>query len=206
MRRAGILIAVIAVVILGVAAPVQAHNFLVSSTPAAGQTLTELPEQFDIVTNEPMLTLDGTAGGFAFQIVDAAGLHYETGCVDVSGATMSMQPRLGAAGTYTATWQVVSADGHSVSDAFTFSWQPSDDTEVSIGLADAPACGDPLAAPSSTPSSSATAAPPVTQPGDGAADADPIALSDVLWIGGALLGVGVAVGITILVLSRRRGR
>jgi methionine-rich copper-binding protein CopC len=178
--------------VLGIASPAQAHNYLVSSTPVAGETLTELPDAFEITTNEPLLALDGT-GGFAFQVVDAAGLHYESGCVTVDGATMSTEPRLGEAGEYTALWQVVSADGHTVSDTIDFTWAPADGVEASAGAASAPACDDGAAGPATPETSEPQTTPPSTVP-----------LGDVLWIGGAVLAVGIAIAVTIVLLGRRK--
>ncbi|CAN5408650.1 hypothetical protein BH09ACT4_BH09ACT4_07310 [soil metagenome] len=205
VSRTAILLAVGAVVVgmsaLGSSSPAQAHNFLVSSTPTAGQTLTELPDAFDITTNEPLLALDGQTGGFAFQILDAAGLHYETGCVEVAGAAMTTEPRLGAAGKYTVEWQVVSEDGHTVSDALTFTCAPAAGFEPAQGAATAPACGDVTGEPVATPVAVPGSAPPVAQP---STSGNPVPLGDALWIGGALAAVGVAVAIAIVVMGRRK--
>ena len=111
-------------VVLGTAAPAQAHNFLVSSTPAAGELVTTLPEAISVTTNGPLLDLSGTGAGFAIQVTDAAGTFYGDGCLTVSGASLSTPAALGAAGTYRVVWQVVSEDGHTVSDEFTFEWSP----------------------------------------------------------------------------------
>ncbi|HEV7948488.1 MAG TPA: copper resistance protein CopC, partial [Glaciihabitans sp.] len=90
--------------VLGFAAPASAHNYLVSSTPAEGQTLTELPDVFEITTNEALLATAGT-GGFGLVIMDESGRFYGDGCVDISGATMSTAASLGEAGEYTAIWK-----------------------------------------------------------------------------------------------------
>jgi methionine-rich copper-binding protein CopC len=185
--------------VLGLAAPAQAHNYLVSSTPSAGQTLTQLPESFEITTNEPLLESAGL-GGFALEIVDADGLYYGDGCLTVSGPTMSAAPAIGAAGQYTLLWQVVSADGHTVSEEFPFTWAPADDSAAgaaSTGSATAPDCdgttgGEPSGAAGGTDSPAEPAA---------ASEAN---LADVLWIGGAVLAVGLAIGVTLFVVGRRR--
>lgn len=200
VTRAGLLAVVGALVVGGpvlAATPAEAHNYVVASTPSAGQTLTQLPEQFEVVTNEPLLTLGGSTAAFAFQIVDAAGMHYETGCVTVEGAAMSTPARLGAAGEYTALWQLVSEDGHSVSGEIPFTWAPGEDSEITQGSASAPACGDDTGGTDPSTSPTAVAAPDSTKPAD-------IPISDVLWIGGALVAVGAAVGIAILLLGRRK--
>ncbi|MGE3194412.1 MAG: copper resistance protein CopC [Microbacteriaceae bacterium] len=178
---------------LGSTSPAQAHNYLVASSPSAGETLTELPEAFFVTTNESLLTVNGSVAGFAFQIVDAEGLHYETGCVEVEGPTMSTEPRLGAAGDYRALWQIVSADGHTVSSEIAFTWAPDAGAPVAEGSAAAPSCGGDPTTMTGEPSPPPTVSRPAAVP-----------LGDVLWIGGGVLAVGIAVAVTILVLSRRR--
>ena len=177
--------------VLGPSTPAQAHNYLVSSTPEASSTLTALPDQFVITTNEPLLQLSEAGGGFALEVLDAAGLFYGDGCVAVAGATMSTGAALGRAGDYTVIWQVVSGDGHSISDRFTFSWAPASDQPMSAGTSLAPDCGG--APGGNTPNSDTT---PVSEP---AANAD---LGSVLWIAGTLLALGIAIGVTLLLLGR----
>lgn len=160
-----------------------AHNYLVASSPVEGETLTTLPDTFFVTTNEDLLALGGSTAGFAFQILDSTGRHYETGCVTVDGATMSTEPRLGDPGEYTVRWQVVSADGHTVSDEIGFTWAGTPSS------AQTATCETVTMTPDPEPQT----APPST-----------IALSDVLWIGGAVLAVGIAIAVTIGVLSRKR--
>ena len=184
----GVLVAVSA---LGFAAPAQAHNYIVTSTPEAGSTLTELPEQFSITTNAPLLDILKDGSGFAMQIVDFEGKYYGDGCVTVEGSSLYTAAALGAAGDYRLLWQVVSEDGHSVSDEIPFAWDPDDPAQATEGVAAPPTC----------PGSEA-AAPPAAPPTDSAApgNAD---LSDVLWIGGAIVAVLVAAGVTFLLLTRK---
>lgn len=177
------------------AAPASAHNVVIETTPSAGETLTELPEQFSIVTNEPLLSLEG-GNGFALRIRDAAGLYYGDGCVRIVDATMSATPALGEPGDYTVLWQAVSADGHTIDGEIPFTWAGEGDA---VGVAAPPVCG--AAAPGATATSPATAEP---GPGPEAPTASGIDLSTVLWIGGALLAVGIAVAIAIVLAGRKR--
>src|SRR5690606_38508275 len=78
---------------------------------------------------------------------DAAGLFYGDGCLSVDGDTASMQAQLGEAGDYTLTFQVVSADGHPVSDTIDFTFDPADGEAGAPGVAEAPVCGAAAAAP-----------------------------------------------------------
>ena len=194
--RAAILVALGALVVagpvLGVSSPAQAHNYLVSSTPASGATLTALPDVFEITTNGPLLTLGGSTGGFALQVRDAAGTYYTDGCVNVRGSAMTEKPALGAAGHYTVLWQVVSADGHTVSGEYGFDWAPAAGTAQSSGSATPPDCNG---------TAGGDAANPTATPEKPRANAD---LSDVLWIGATIGAIGLAVLLTFLVLGRRR--
>lgn len=186
----------------GVAAPASAHNYLVESTPTEGGTLTQLPEQFSITTNDELLDLGADAGGFGLQVQDADGLYYGDGCVAVDGPSMMSDAALGAPGAYLLTWQVVSIDGHTVSGEIRFAWEPDDITESSAGSETAPVCGEDTEEPepstadeSTTPPVDDEAAPKEEQPADG---------TDLLWIGGAIAAVVVAGAVTMLVLSRKK--
>ncbi|CAN5306024.1 hypothetical protein BH11ACT4_BH11ACT4_10970 [soil metagenome] len=194
--RAAILAAVGALVVaapvLGNPSPAQAHNYLVDSTPASGETLTTLPDVFEIRTNGPLLVLGGSTGGFALEVRDAAGAYYSDGCVTVEGPSMTEKAALGDAGQYTVLWQVVSTDGHTVSGQYDFTWAPAPGQVVSEGASTPPDCNG--TAGRDAPAPTGTAEPP-------RADAD---LGDVLWISGAIGAVLVAALVTFLVLGRRR--
>ncbi len=196
-RRIAILVAIAALAssaaLLASPSPAQAHNDLVSSTPAAGEILTELPEQFAITTNEPLLAIGGT-GGFALQIRDAAGLYYGDGCVAVAGASMTATPALGAPGTYTILWQVVSEDGHSVSDDYTFTWAPVGESVSSQDSATPPDCHGTAQVSAPNPEGTAVAASRESK-------AD---LGQLLWIGGGIAALLLAALVTFIVLGRRR--
>jgi methionine-rich copper-binding protein CopC len=181
--------------VLGATSPAQAHNYLVSSTPKAGETLTALPKDFAIITNDALLNIDGTGSGFGLQVTDRAGRYYGDGCVTVSGPEMSTAAALGAAGAYTVTWQAVSTDGHTVSDSYGFSWKPSADFTPSPGSAAVPNCnGTATVNESASPGSSSTASQIV----------DSGTLNTVLWIGGAILAVASAVILTLVFTGRKK--
>ena len=215
-----------------IAGPAQAHNYLVSSTPAEGDTLTELPDRFDITTNEALLDLGGSTGAFALQVTDADGLYYGDGCLDITGPSLSTAAELGAPGTYTVQWQVVSADGHSVSDEFAFEWAPAaageeftgstappvcgegDDSAAAGAAADedgstpepAPTASDPDADSSTTAGASDTDASDTDASDTTAADADRAGgSSNGLWIGAAVVAAALAGGGVLFARSRGRG-
>ncbi len=180
---------------LGFAAPAQAHNYIVSSTPEEGAVLTELPEQFSLTTNGPLLDLSGDASGFAFRVVDAAGLYYGDGCVTVSGSSMYLGAALGESGDYLVQWQFVSEDGHTLSGEFGFTWAPAADTVLSEGSSTVPVCGAVTEEPTTAPESPS---PDVATPED-ATSIDP----DLPWILGAA-GILVIAAVVTVVLVRRR--
>ena len=202
-KRAAVAAIIIATAIVGpvgFATPAYAHNVLVASTPSAGETLTELPPQFSITTNEALLALPGS-NGFVLQIQDAAGAYYGDGCVEIVDATMSADAALGAPGEYTMLWQAVSEDGHSIDGTVPFTWAPAGDEEPSASSATPPVCGQ---AVTPTPTASASPAPATSEPTAAPAAASGIDLATVLWIGGALLAIGIAVAVAIVIASRRR--
>lgn len=175
-----------------------AHNYIVSATPAEGETLTELPAEFSITTNENLLAIGDELNAFAMQITDADGLYYGDGCIAVEGPSLSTPASLGAAGDYTLVWQFVSADGHTVSGEYGFTWAPADGWEPMEGSTTLPTCGG----------DTTETAPEQTE--DGSTDAENTAsapatvkLGDLLWIGGTVLAVLIAGAITVVVLTRK---
>lgn len=189
--RALALSAVAAVVFaasLVIATPATAHNFYVSSTPGINETLTTLPSEFIVTTNDNLLDLDGEVGGFLLKVTGPDGLYYGDGCVSVSGPSASMPATLGPAGAYTLDWQVVSADGHTVSDTIPFTWQPAAGQESTTqGSTTVPTCGGAV----------------MTSPDQPAGNTESGLSTDVLWIGGAVLAVGLAIVATLLLLRPR---
>lgn len=226
MRRttaAASIIGMSALLALGTSLPASAHNYVVSSTPAEGEAVTAVPEGFVLMTNEPLLVAEGSAGaetaGFAIQVTDAAGMFYGDGCLEVAGATMGMGAGLGTAGDYTMTYQFISADGHTVSESYGFSYAPTGDAAVQTGLAEPPVCGEASVtgeaaaepAPSEVPDASAE--PEVTDeaatpaPSDDASSTEASSTDEtglVLGIVGGVLALLLVAGIVTAVVLRRR--
>ncbi|RZS59357.1 hypothetical protein EV141_0578 [Microcella putealis] len=205
----GSLAAVGAAALLSLAAvsPASAHNFVVSTTPGEGASITEVPERFDVVTNEEMLDIAGDGTGFALQVTDAAGQFYGDGCLAVDGATLSMPATLGEAGTYTLAYQFISSDSHTLSGEFTFDYAPTGDAVVTPGSPEPLSCGDPIPgaadpAPSEVPDAPASDEPaaseePTPTPSD---TADAQATSDDGGLPVAAT-VGIAVGALALLAA-----
>lgn len=196
-------ILVVAGSVLGLAAPALAHNYEVSSIPENGAVVTTLPKQFSITTNDVLLNLGGKGRGFAMEVRGPDGLYYGNGCVQISGPSMSMDAAVGGPGVYTILWQLVSTDGHSVSGTQQFTWKPAD-TPTNQGVSATPnATAGPGSAtppdchgtqPVTTPTAPAPTGPPDTRDSE-------VPLNDVLWIGGAIVLVGLAAVVTLLIVS-----
>jgi methionine-rich copper-binding protein CopC len=185
----------VAASVLGLAGPALAHNFLVSSDPAAGQVLTKLPSKFIITTNEGLLDLSGHGAGFAFDIEDSHHKFYGNGCVTVTGPSMTIAPVIGAAGKYSVIWQIVSADGHIVSNGYTFTWKPSGAFTPALGASHPQDCGG----------KSGGVAPPDPHLGTDAFAKPSANLGLVLGIGGGVVGLGIVLTL-VLLLAGRKGR
>lgn len=186
--------------------PAQAHNYLMESTPTEGEELTVLPDEFVITTNDALLKMEGNNASFGLQVIDTDGLYYGDGCVDLEGPSMSTAAALGEPGDYMVRWQIVSIDGHTVSEEYAFTWQPDGEFEVSAGATSAPVCGEAGETDTDTPRESddtvaPAPAPEVTTQAD---EADSSGSSDLLWIGGAIVAVVIAGGATMLALSRKK--
>ncbi|WP_144764227.1 copper resistance CopC family protein [Curtobacterium sp. 9128] len=177
--------------VLGLAGPASAHNYMIASTPKVDGTLTSLPKAFEITTNDKLLDIGGTGSGFAYRIVGPDKRYYEDGCVAIDGPSMTTKAALGASGRYEVEWQIVSADGHTVSDEYAFTWKAPAGFSPAKGSATPPTC----AAAGSSSSPDATTG---TASGGGDSTA-----SDALFIGAGGL-VLVAAVVAVLLLVRRR--
>ncbi|MGV8857449.1 copper resistance CopC family protein [Rhodoglobus sp.] len=189
--------AMIAALMLLVAAPAYAHNYLVTSNPEEGAIVTELPTEFSVTTNDTLLDLSGDAGGFAIQITNESGEYFGDGCFAIRDATLSTGATLGEAGDYLMQWQVVSADGHTISGEVGFDWKPDSSQTISRGLTTPPACGGGTL-------DEAAPGPDQTHSENESTDASPtLDASTVVLIASAITLVLVA-GVAIFLISARR--
>ena len=184
----------VAASVLGIAGPAFAHNYLVSSDPASGATLTKLPSRFIITTNEGLLDLSGHGAGFAFDVEDSHHKYYGNGCVKVTGPSMSIAPVIGPAGKYKVIWQIVSADGHIVSNEYNFTWKPSGPFTPALGASHPQDCGG----------KSGGVAPPDPHLGTDAFAKPSANLGLVLGIGGGVVGLGVILTLILLLTGRKK--
>lgn len=198
LRRSALAGVVLVVATLGWSAgPAFAHNYVVGTSPEAGSVVTEQPGVVTVTTNDNLLDLSGEGAGSAMQVSGPtdAPRYYGDGCATVSGPTLEAEVQLGQPGEYTVVWQTVSTDGHSISDSFTFTWQPDAAQVLDEGSATAQTC-----AADGTGDAAAN-----TDATSDAADTTGAAVSgtDLLWIGGALVAILAAIGLTLLLLRKR---
>jgi len=196
-RSAVAAVAVVVATLAWSATPAFAHNSVVSTSPEAGSVVTEQPGTITITTNDNLLDLSGQGAGSAMQVSGPtdAPRYYGDGCATVSGPNLQAEAQLGQPGEYTVVWQTVSTDGHSISDTFTFTWQPDPAQVLDEGSATAPTCADSGETGAAGTDAAATDAADSTGSAAG--------VTDLLWIGGALVAVLAAIGVTLLLLRKR---
>lgn len=170
------------------AAPASAHAALVSSTPEDGAQLDEAPSEIVLEFNEDIQDL-----GNEIVVVDSEGTPVADGEPVADGATVTQAVMGGAAGAFTVTWRVVSADGHPISGELSYDVTATEPT--SDATADEPTTEDTTTEATTTETtpapSSATTAPAEDEGGGDSA---------VLWI---VLAAGAATVATIVLIVRR---
>ena len=223
-RRAGAVALVLALtgaVPLLASSPASAHDYVVSSAPTDGATVDAPLDEVSYTFNAPILDLSGTGSSNVLEVVGPDGRHHETACVaTVSGSTASVAVALGGPGTYTSTYQVVSSDGHTVSDSQTFEYAPPAGTPAAAGSEARPSCDEGAVAPTGAaaePTGAATAeaegeAVPsgTAEPGQGseaeaAADSGAVDVGLVVGVAVAIVVLALAAVVIVLLTGRRRG-
>lgn len=185
------------------------HNQVASTTPIAGETVSESPVLVSVQTVENLLDLGGNQAGFAIVVTDQEGLFYGTGCVELSDRVLSTTVELGEGGSYEVIYQFVSEDGHTISDRFGFTFEPQPNHSPAPGYPEAPVCGEaPEEVPEEVPESSGPVEPP-TSPAEVAAEpisapAEPSGPGVGSVIAGTIGTLAALAAITFLALRRRR--
>lgn len=170
-----------------------AHDALVSSSPAADESVETVPSVLTLTFSAKLIDGEG-----ATEVVVTApdGTSITDGDATVEGAIVT-QPLQGAgpAGEYHVIWKVVSSDGHPTSGEYSFTVTVGDD-------------GSATTAPTATPT---TAAPTAEQTAAPEATATPADSGDAeggsawIWVL-SIVGILVVAGVIVwIVMSRRRG-
>lgn len=194
----GALTAAVAAIVVAVlpVTSASAHDYLISSDPAADSVVSTAIDTVSLTFNDRVLDIGGNSALVTVTGPDAATRHFETGCATIADTVVSAPVALGAAGKYTVTYQIVSADGHQVSNTLGFTYQPPAGTTPAAGT-EKTACGASTTTPSAEPSTSASA-PAVAQPTETAASPQPTAAAATTDYG---LVIGIAIGIVVLALA-----
>jgi copper transport protein len=118
VRHLVLLLLATAGALLAGAAPASAHAALTGSDPRQGAVVDQAPARVSLTFSESV-----SLGDDALRVLDPKGTRVDAGKpANVSGTTYGVALHSGLPdGTYTVTYQVVSADSHPVSGAFTFS-------------------------------------------------------------------------------------
>jgi hypothetical protein len=183
---------VIALTIGSQASAALAHGAVNESSPAEGATVTEL-DSISLTFGDPIINLGGTSTAFVIQVIGPDGRYYDAGCAELSGTVISAPVELGAAGEYLVRWQVASADGHPVSDTYTFDYAPTATAVKAEGQPQPLNCG------AGTPPDMAADVNATTPSPSG-----PSGLVVGLLLGGAFIVV-VGLSMTLLMRHSRRG-
>lgn len=117
MKRLLVVLALIGVVVFGFAGPAHAHDVLVGSDPPAGATLASGPTTVRLDFDAPV-----QRGPNLVTVVGPNGRHFErSDSTTVTGDSVSAEVGpLGPIGVYTVGYRIISADGHPVTGAVTF--------------------------------------------------------------------------------------
>jgi copper transport protein len=115
--------------LLAGAGPASAHAALTGSDPAQGVVVDKAPTQVTLTFSETVSMNDDS-----LRVLDPKGTRVDSGKpTNTSGTSYAVQLHSGLPdGTYTVTYQVVSADSHPVAGAYTFSIGAPSKTSVSV--------------------------------------------------------------------------
>lgn len=136
-------------------APAQAHDSLVSTSPADGETITEDPGVVSLtLTGEPQNS--NSIETTIIEVTAGDGHGASTGEVITDGAVISTEVSLEHADVYTVDWRTLSADGHPIEGTYTFTYAPEGEAAHSEEEETAPAAEE--STPAAEPAESTPAA------------------------------------------------
>ena len=119
MRRALLLVGLIALGVLATAPGAGGHALLESSSPSDGELLEAPPDEMQLSFSEPL-----DLGLSSVTVVDGSGTEVETGGLERVGSEREVRvglPQDLGDGVYSVSWRVLSrVDGHVTAGAFTF--------------------------------------------------------------------------------------
>ena len=181
------LLALLALIAVVLAPPASAHDVLVGSEPADGAQLDAAPTEIVLTFNNQLLD-----SAQAVVVTDASGTTVAEGSPTIDGKDATFPLPALDAGTYSATWSVVSSDGHRIDGTLGFDVAGAA-AETTTDAAAAPSAP----APSATPDEVST--PAATAPAEDGASASGVPAWVVI-----VLAVGVFGGVVAIAVRRWR--
>ncbi|MHA7155993.1 copper resistance CopC family protein [Arthrobacter sp. TMN-50] len=141
-------------------APAQAHDSLVSTSPAEGETITEDRGTVSLTLTAEPQSSEGVTTSF-IEVTAGDGHPSSSGEVTVDGATISTDVFLEHEDDYTVDWRTVSADGHPIEGSYTFTYSPEGESAAATPEA-MPSAAEQTGAPAGdgAPTNGATAGEP----------------------------------------------
>ena len=129
LNKAIVTAGVLLLSVLSVFPSALAHSDLISSDPAAGASLEQMPESFSLTFNEELISIEGEVVN-TLELQSADGANYLLSAATIAGPVVSAKVGDGdyPAGNYLLKFRVVSADGHPVTGEISFSTQSA--TEI----------------------------------------------------------------------------
>lgn len=184
------------------ASPAEAHEQLLSSSPAEGERLAVAPTELALEFTDEVMDL-----GAVLRLSDAAGAAWELGEPVLEGARVAASVESALPdGAYSLAWRVVSADGHPISGLVPFTVgdaEPaSPGSDGSAGAAGSASTADDAADANADETADAT------QLADAAGDQGgmpPLLRTSLLAAGGAALALGIAGAVVLWRRRRTRG-
>ncbi len=119
-----------------------AHNSLVSSSPADGETVSAAPSSVTLTFNDVVQNI-----GPLVAVVGPDGGHYEGSSITAQDnkVTAAVNP-LGPAGSYTVSYRIVSADGHPVEGTLVFTTSAAGTGKPNVATPDQQVASDAIPA------------------------------------------------------------
>ncbi|WP_030953537.1 copper resistance CopC/CopD family protein [Streptomyces sp. NRRL S-481] len=129
VRTVVLLLLAAACALLTGAGPASAHAAVTGSDPGQGTVVQEAPARISLTFSEPVALSDDS-----LRVLDPQGKRVDTGKPsNAGGTTYGVRLHSGLPdGTYTVAYQVVSADSHPVTGAYTFSIGAPSKTSVTV--------------------------------------------------------------------------
>ena len=168
-----------------------AHDALVSSSPAADESVETVPAELTLTFSAKLIDGDGAT---EVVVTDPSGASVTDGDATVDGAIVTQPLRAsGPAGEYHVVWKVVSSDGHPTSGEYSFTVTVGDDGAATGSPSAAPTTAAPTAEQTVAPEPTAT---PTESEGSSSASA---------WIWGLSIG-GILVIVALMLWYSMRTR